>query len=108
MIDPPTMPRVPSAPNRPLLLLGVLILGIGAGGGTGWAMGQLRSGFATAGKLEGVFGLPVIGTISQVTTEAARALQAKRRRLFFAGAGGLVSLFLVLLAVEFIQRGMVA
>jgi len=108
VIDPPTMPRVPSAPNRPLLLLGVLILGIGAGGGAGWAMGQLRSGFATAGKLEGVFELPVIGTISQVTTEATRALQAKRLRLFFAGAGGLVSLFLVLLAVEFVQRGMVA
>ena len=108
VIDPPTMPQVPSAPNRPLLLLGVLILGIAAGGGAGWGMGQLRSGFATAGRLENVFELPVIGTISQVTTEASRALLRKRRRLFFAGAGGLVSLFLVLLAVEFVQRGMVA
>ena len=67
-----------------------------------------RSSFATASRLESVFELPVIGTISQVTTEAARALQAKRRKLFYAGAGGLVSLFLVLLAVEFVQRGMVA
>ena len=108
VIDPPTMPRIPSAPNRPLLLLGVLIVGIGAGGGAGWGMSQLRSSFATAGKLESMFELPVIGTISQVTTDASRALLAKRRKLFFAGSGGLVALFLVLLAVEFVQRGMVA
>jgi uncharacterized protein involved in exopolysaccharide biosynthesis len=108
VIDPPTVPRIPSAPNRPLLLLGVLIVGIGAGGGAGWGMSQLRSSFATAGKLESMFELPVIGTISQVTTDASRALLAKRRKLFFAGAGGLVALFLVLLAVEFVQRGMVA
>jgi polysaccharide chain length determinant protein (PEP-CTERM system associated) len=108
VIDPPTTPRVPEAPNRPLLLLGVLVLGIAAGCGAGWGMGQLRSSFATAGKLETVFELPVIGTISQVTTDAARALQLKRRKLFYAGAGGLFSLFLVLLAVEFVQRGMVA
>jgi polysaccharide chain length determinant protein (PEP-CTERM system associated) len=108
VIDPPTTPRVPAAPNRPLLLLGVLLLGIGAGAGTGWGMGQLRSSFSTANKLEAMFELPVIGTISQVTTDAGRALLKKRRKLFFAGAGGLVSLFLVLLAVEFVQRGMVA
>lgn len=108
VIDPPTTPRVPSAPNRPLLLLGVLVVGIAAGAGSGWGMGQLRSSFATANRLEAVFELPVIGTISQITTEANRALQRKRRKLFYAGAGGLVSLFLVLLAVEFVQRGMVA
>jgi polysaccharide chain length determinant protein (PEP-CTERM system associated) len=108
VIDPPTTPRIPDAPNRPLLLLGVLVLGIVAGCGAGWGMGQLRSSFATANKLETVFELPVIGTISQVATDAAKALQKKRRKLFYAGAGGLFSLFLVLLAVEFVQRGMVA
>ncbi|KPL67483.1 chain-length determining protein [Erythrobacter sp. SG61-1L] len=108
VIDPPTTPRTPSAPNRPLLLFGVLVMGIGAGAGAGWAMGQLRSSYATAGKLENTFDLPVIGTISHVTTEASRMLKARRFKLFAAGAGGLCGLFVVLLAVEFIQRGMVA
>jgi polysaccharide chain length determinant protein (PEP-CTERM system associated) len=108
VIDPPTTPRAPSAPNRPLLLLGVLVLGLGAGAGAGWGMGQLRASFATAGKLERVFELPVIGTVSTVMTDANRALQAKRRRQFMAGAGGLGVLFVVLLAVEFVQRGIVA
>lgn len=108
VIDPPSTPRTPSAPNRPLLLLGVLVLGIGAGAGAGWGVAQLRSSYATAGKLETTFDLPVIGTISHVTTEAGRMLKAKRLKLFAAGAGGLCGLFVVLLAVEFIQRGMVA
>lgn len=108
VIDPPTTPRAPSAPNRPLLLFGVLMLGIGAGAGIGYGMSLLRSSYATASKLESVFELPVIGTISHVTTEASRILKAKRMKLFSAGAGGLAGLFLVLLAVEFIQRGMIA
>jgi len=108
VIDPPSTPRQPSAPNRPLLLLGVLVVGLGAGAGVGWAIGQLRSSFATSGKLENTFELPVIGTISHVTTEAGRALGKARLKLFAAGLGGLAGLFLVLLAAEFIQRGMVA
>ena len=108
IVDPPTSPRTPSAPNRPLLLFGVLVLGIGAGAGAGYGMSMLRSSFATAGKLENTFELPVIGTISHVTTEASRLLKAKRMKLFAAASGGLAGLFLVLMAVEFIQRGMVA
>ena len=48
VIDPPTAPRNPAAPNRPLLLLGVLIVGLGAGAGAAFVLGQLRSSFTTA------------------------------------------------------------
>jgi hypothetical protein len=41
-------------------------------------------------------------------TDAARAVQVRRRRLFLAASGGLGALFVVLLAAEFVQRGMVA
>jgi polysaccharide chain length determinant protein (PEP-CTERM system associated) len=108
VIDPPTTPRSPAAPNRPLLLFGVLFVGVGAGGAVAFGMGLLRSSFATASKLENLFELPVIGTISTVMTDANRALQARRRKLFMACAGGLAGLFVILLAVEFVQRGMVA
>lgn len=108
VIDPPTTPRIPSAPNRPLLLFGVLVVGMAGGAGVGWGIGQLRSSYATAGKLETVFDLPVIGTISHVTTEAGRVLKVRRLKQFAAATGALCGLFIVLLAVEFIQRGMVA
>ena len=108
VVDPPTTPRVPSAPNRPLLLFGVLFLGVGAGGGTAFALGKFNGTFATAGKLEQTFDLPVIGTISHALTEAAQALRKRKTRQFAAASGGLGVLFVVLLGVEFVQRGMVA
>ena len=79
-----------------------------AGAGTAFALGKLGGTFATAGKLEQTFDLPVIGTISHTLTEAARDLARRRMKQFSAATGGLCALFVVLLAVEFIQRGMVA
>jgi polysaccharide chain length determinant protein (PEP-CTERM system associated) len=108
VVDPPSTPRVPSAPNRPLLLFAVLFLGVGAGSGTAYALGKFNGTFATAGKLETTFDLPVIGTISHTLTEAARALRQRKLKQFYAASGGLAALFVVLLAVEFVQRGMVA
>ncbi len=108
VIDPPSTPRVPSWPNRPILLFAVLFLGIGAGGGTAYMLGRMRSTFATAGRLEETFQLPVVGTISLALTDAARALHKLRMRRFTAASAGLGVLFLVLLVAEFVQRGTVA
>ncbi|MGB3165624.1 MAG: GNVR domain-containing protein, partial [Alteraurantiacibacter sp.] len=108
VIDPPTTPRSPDAPNRPLLLLGVLLLGLGAGAGTAYALSKLGSTFATANQLERTFGLPVIGTISHTFTEAGRDLRRKRFKYFAAGVSGLGVLFVVLVGVEFVQRSTMA
>jgi polysaccharide chain length determinant protein (PEP-CTERM system associated) len=108
VVDPPSTPRAPAAPNRPLLLLGVLVIGLGAGAAVAFALGQVKGTFATASKLERVFELPVIGTVSHTMTETARVLKARRFKQFAAAAGGLGGLFVVLLGIEFVQRGMVA
>ncbi|WP_305096205.1 XrtA system polysaccharide chain length determinant [Croceibacterium aestuarii] len=108
VIDPPSTPRVPSWPNRPILLFAVLFLGLCAGGGTAYLLGRMRSSFATAGRLEETFQLPVVGTISLALTDAARALHKLRMRRFTAASAGLGVLFLVLLIAEFVQRGTVA
>ncbi|KWV96124.1 MULTISPECIES: XrtA system polysaccharide chain length determinant [unclassified Erythrobacter] len=108
VIDPPTAPRAPAAPNRPILLLGVLIVGIGAGAGVAFVMGQLKSSFTTADKLERVLDLPVIGTISRSMTEAARKHEKLRLKQFLAGAGGLAGVCFLLLVVEMVQVGSVA
>ena len=108
VIDPPTTPRTPSAPNRPLLLIGVLLAGLAAGAGTAFAIGQLRSTFATTAKLERALDLPVLGAISHTMTDAGRKIKAKRMKMFIGASAALCSLCVVLLAVEFVQRGMVA
>lgn len=108
VVDPPTTPRSPAAPNRPLLLFGVLIVGLGAGVAAAFAMGQLRSTFATTAKLERAIGLPVLGAISQVVNDAGRELRQRRQKMFLAGSAALGLVFAVLVAVEMIQVGMVA
>jgi len=108
VIDPPTTPRAPVAPNRPLLLLGVLVLGVGAGAGAAFAVGRLRSTFQTTAALERTLGLPVLGAVSHAMTDAGRAVRARRLKYFAAGSAALGSVFVLLLVSEMIQRGMVA
>jgi polysaccharide chain length determinant protein (PEP-CTERM system associated) len=107
-IDPPTLPKTPSAPNRLLLLSGVLIAGLGAGVSAGFAMGQLRPTFSTAPKLERVSGLSVIGSIGEVVTRAQSDLRARQLKLFGGGVAALAAAYVLLLGVEILQRGMAA
>ncbi len=108
VIDRPSLSRTPSAPNRPLLLALVLFAGLGAGAGTAFAMGHLQTSYATAAKLEKSSGLPVIGTISQMLTSAQRADRKRKMKMFVGGTGALVGAFVLLVIVEFVQRGMAA
>ncbi|WP_300399527.1 XrtA system polysaccharide chain length determinant [uncultured Sphingobium sp.] len=106
VIQPPSTPTAPTAPNRPLLLLGVLVLAIAAGIGVAFALGQLKGSFSTAARLERAIGLPVAGSISQVRSAAQQAVEKQRMKWFAAASGGLVGVCLLLIAVEFVQRGM--
>lgn len=108
VIDPPTMPRGPAAPDRPLLLFLVLIVGIGAGCGGAFALGQLKSAYSTTGQLERATGLPVLGAISEAITRETRAQRAKRLKYWAGGVAGLFVVLFVLLGVEMLKRGMVA
>jgi polysaccharide chain length determinant protein (PEP-CTERM system associated) len=108
VIDPPTSPRSPIAPNRPLFLTGVLILGIVGGLGAAWGLSQVRSTFPTAGRLERASGMTVIGTIGEAVTAAQIELRRRKLRLFAGGAGALAAAWVLLLGLEFFQRGMVA
>ncbi len=103
VIDPPTTPRVPAAPNRPVLLAVILVLGLGAGAAAAFALSRLRGTFATTAKLESATGLPVLGAISLALTDAGRELQRRRNKHFIAASAALGGLFVLLAVVEFIQ-----
>lgn len=108
LLDPPTKPTAPAAPNRPLFLALVLFAGIGGGIGTAFGLGQVRTSYATAAKLERASGLPVIGSITEVVTPDRHADRKKKLVWLAGGSGALVALFVLLLIAEFVQRGMVA
>lgn len=105
IIQQPTVPQKPAAPNRPLLLLGVLVVGLGAGVAAAYALGQLKSGFATPQKLERAFDLPVIGSISLTMSDAVRAAEKRRLKQFAGACAGLGAMFVILLVIEIVSVG---
>ena len=108
IIDPPSRPNVPVAPNRPLLLTIILIVALAAGAGVAFAKAQIQTTFPTQNRLEQVSGLPVLGSVGEVMT-AERKAEAKQRLKWFAGAGGaLAASYALLMLVEFWQRSTVA
>jgi uncharacterized protein involved in exopolysaccharide biosynthesis len=91
IIDPPEIPRLPVAPNRMLLISGVLVGGLGCGLGITILFGQLDSSFSTVDDLRKL-GLPVLGGISIL------GLAPLRQRLmtvlrFGAAVGALVCIY---------------
>ncbi|MBB4839462.1 polysaccharide chain length determinant protein (PEP-CTERM system associated) [Sphingomonas kyeonggiensis] len=106
VVDPPTQPRAPTSPNRPLLLTGVLIAGLGAGVALAFALGKLTATFPTAAKLEKASGMSVIGSIGEVVTATQTAMRRKKLTLFAGGVAALGVAYVGLIGVEFLQRGM--
>jgi polysaccharide chain length determinant protein (PEP-CTERM system associated) len=108
VIDPPTNPRTPTAPNRPLLLTGVLIAGLLGGLGAAFAMGQVQTTFPTAARLEKAAGMPVIGSIGEMVTHLQMTERRRRLQLFAGGSAALGVAYVALLGVEMLQRGLAA
>jgi polysaccharide chain length determinant protein (PEP-CTERM system associated) len=89
IVDPPQVPILPAAPNRPMLVSMVLLFGIGGGIAVPLALTQIDRSFATIGQLRNL-GLPILGSISRLSLGAAR------RRAMIQLAGVCASAFLLI------------
>lgn len=93
LIDPPRVSPNPVAPNRVLLLPLGLLAAIAAGLFASFAMSQIRPVFFDGKSLREATGLPLLGSISMIASDA-EAKQAKRSmRRFFGALGGLVAAY---------------
>jgi polysaccharide chain length determinant protein (PEP-CTERM system associated) len=89
IVDPPQVPILPAAPNRPMLVSMVLLFGIGGGLAVPFALTQIDRSFATIGQLRNL-GLPILGSVSRLSLGAAR------RRAVIQLAGVCASAFLLI------------
>lgn len=108
VIDQPSLPKQPAAPNRTMLLTAVLIAGTAVGAGVAFAKSQLSNVYTTTQQLAKASGLPVLGSISEVITSETRAIRRKQMMWFSSAAAGLPGMFMLLMLIEFVKRIMVS
>lgn len=108
VIDQPSLPRQPAAPNRTMLLTAVLIAGAVVGSGVAFAKSQLSNVYTTTQQLAKASGLPVLGSISEVITAETRQIRRKQMMWFSSAAAGLPGMFMLLMLIEFVKRIMVS
>ena len=105
LIDPPRVAPKPVAPNRLLLLPGVLVAAMALGTFFAFAASQLRPTFADAEELRLKTGLPLLGVVSALTTDDDRHKERVSLFRFVSASGGLVGLFVAgLIAMTFMSR----
>ncbi|TVR67083.1 MAG: chain length-determining protein, partial [Candidatus Competibacteraceae bacterium] len=100
IIDPPRVPSDPSGPNRPLLMSGVLVAGLGVGVGVAFLISLLWPTFDTRRSLMKITEIPVFGSVSAVLSPRI----IRRERLMVAAYASLTGVLLLtyagLLVVE--------
>lgn len=88
VIEPPSLPHKPSAPNRVLLLVVAGLAALGGGAALTFLIAQLRPTFFDAQGLREITGLPVLGTVTRVDSAAQLARSRYGRLAFAAGVTG--------------------
>jgi polysaccharide chain length determinant protein (PEP-CTERM system associated) len=95
LIDPPRVVPKPVAPNRLMLFPLVLVGALGAGLAVAFAASQLRPTFNDGEELRLKTGLPLLGVVSAVISDAERRRARGSLLRFATASGGLVGLFAV-------------
>jgi hypothetical protein len=100
VVDPPAADFKPIAPNRPFLLVAMLLVGLAAGGALTYLMNQIKPVFHSVRSLAETTGLAVLGAVSRAFEERHR-MERRRELLMFSAA--MVSLVLGFGVIYFLQ-----
>ena len=93
VIDPPRASTKPVAPNRLLLLPVALMAALGAGLAIAFVLSQLRAVFFDARSVRNTIGLPILGVVTLVRTDAARSRDRRDVKRFGVATSGLAVMF---------------
>ena len=100
LIEPPAVPTEPVGPNRPLMLSGVLGLGLIAGIAFALALDLLDSTFSSVKDLRQRINLPVYGRVLDVKGFTTAASSSADLLALFLFVMSLLSIYLILMAVD--------
>ena len=99
VIDPPQVPVVPSAPNQPLLLSGVLVGAIGAAVALPFLLFQFDRSYTTLTGLRAL-GVPVLGSVSHLVFPDGQRRERIQLAAICASIVGLLCVYGLLLAIS--------
>ena len=105
LIDPPSLPTKPAAPNRVMLMVGAAIAAIAAGFGVAFLASQLRPTVLDGRVLREVSGLPVLGTVSILPSPERQRRERRWALAFYGGLGAYVGMMGVATLLLAVVRG---
>lgn len=104
MVDPPMMPRFPVSPDRIMLILIGIVLGIAAGVGSAIGLDYIDHSFKDEDAVREVLQLPVLATIPSIITEADVQAEAKLDKKIYIAAAAYLGLIGVVFMGELLYR----
>ncbi|CAI8965642.1 XrtA system polysaccharide chain length determinant [Methylocaldum szegediense] len=100
IVDPPQVPTKPSAPNRILLSVAVLVASIVVSVGMAIFLALLRPAFNTTNKLREITGRPVLGSVSMNWIPELRERKWREFLAFTAAFATLLVVFIGVIVLE--------
>lgn len=105
VIDPPSMPTTPAAPNRMVLMPAAGVAALLAGLALAFLLAQLRPAFSEQRMLREVTGLPVLGSVSLLASPAVNRARLRGLVAFGGGVASFVAAVGVMtVALQILQR----
>ena len=102
IIDPPRVTPNPVAPNRLLLLAGVVAVSLLAGLAMSWLVSQARPTFHDGRSLREVAQRPLLGMVSILPTHGLQVMRRRAALLFAGGVSGLLASYVGAFAFLFL------
>ena len=99
VVDPPRVPLTPSAPNRPLLMSGVLVLSLVAGIALAFLLYLLRPTFDNPQAVINYLSRPVLGAVSMIYDEAWGRKRRHALVAFSLAGMGLLVIYVVMMTL---------
>jgi len=91
MVEPPTVPQIPSGPNRTLFLAFGFVASLAAGAGVAWLLALIKVTYGSVEHLRRDFDVPVIGAVTEIH-ETGSGFLAHTRKILGVSLMGLILL----------------
>lgn len=95
VIEPPTVPVLPTGVPRGLLATAALLAALGAGALLALVLNQTNPVFSTRSQLSGLTGLPVFGSVSYAPSATIAAAERRQPRLVIMAMTALLAVYAV-------------